>query len=292
MMRLAFGSPSGGGERRRAERRRQAATLSLDLKGRRGSCPFINAMKPTFSLSVPLSQSRDDLSLCRTQTSCDAEITCPVDTQRLKNLSPLPSCSLVDAPNPIKPTMFADANRPKASAPTGAAAAASAATTTTTTTTAAAAIAYRPAQLSAAAGELSALLARGQATLDAVAARLEAEFSERFSSSSSSGKAAADPCELARRVRRLERELPLLKQEAEAAALARRALAERAAETLGGGRARLHALSARSGLMPPRDQREGNAFAAAVWAAGEAAAATAAATAAVTATAAAAAARR
>jgi hypothetical protein len=124
---------------------------------------------------------------------------------------------------------------------------------------------------------MAALLARGQATLDTLGARLEAEFAARFCAPPSGQAAAAagpvDPCALAQRARRLERELPALRAEAEAAAAARRALAERAAALLGGSRARLHELSVRAGLAPPRDQREGGAFDAAVWAAGEAAAA-------------------
>jgi hypothetical protein len=135
---------------------------------------------------------------------------------------------------------------------------------------------YRPQQLASAADDLAALLARGQATLDALSARLEAEFATRFDSSSSSSTSSIDPCALAQRARRLERELPSLRAEAEAAAAARRALAERAALLLGGTRARLHELSVRAGLAPPRDQREGATFDAAVWAAGEAAAAMAA----------------
>ncbi len=126
---------------------------------------------------------------------------------------------------------------------------------------------YRPQQLSAATNDLAALLARGQATLDTLTARLEAEFSERFGGGAGGGKNnTIDPCALAARARRLERELPALRREAEEAARARRALAGRAAEVLGGTRTRLHELSVRSGLAPPRDQREGHAMAAAVWA--------------------------
>ncbi|KAF8069566.1 hypothetical protein HT031_001683 [Scenedesmus sp. PABB004] len=101
-------------------------------------------------------------------------------------------------------------------------------------------------------------LERGAATLDAVARGLENEFAERF------GSTGANPLEVAKRLRKLQRELPALRAECEALLSCKQELVDAARRTLDANTAQLAGLCARAGVAPPDDQGVHGAYAKAV----------------------------
>ena len=89
--------------------------------------------------------------------------------------------------------------------------------------------------------DLVSLLERSGAALATVARRLEEEFADRFAAD------GVNPLAVARRVRRLERDLPELKARCQEVIAAKQELADAARSLLRGNRETLQALAARSG---------------------------------------------
>lgn len=101
-------------------------------------------------------------------------------------------------------------------------------------------------------------LDRSAATLNMVAHTLENEFAERF------GNTGANPQEIAKRLRKLQRELPGLKQECQALLSCKQELIDSARRLLDANNSQLQHLCSRAGFTPPDDQGVHDAYSRAV----------------------------
>lgn len=91
-----------------------------------------------------------------------------------------------------------------------------------------------------------------------VAHTLENEFAERF------GNTGANPQEIAKRLRKLQRELPGLKQECQALLSCKQELIDSARRLLDANNSQLQHLCSRAGFTPPDDQGVHDAYSRAV----------------------------
>lgn len=101
-------------------------------------------------------------------------------------------------------------------------------------------------------------LDRSAMALNMIAHTLENEFSERF------GHTGANPLEVAKRLRKLQRDLPALKQECQAVLQCKQELVDSARRLLDSNTSQLQQLCAKAGFTPPDDQGVHEAYAAAV----------------------------
>eukprot|EP00775_Hariotina_reticulata_P006432 gene6432-6662_t len=101
-------------------------------------------------------------------------------------------------------------------------------------------------------------LDRSAVALNMIAHTLENEFAERF------GHTGANPLEVAKRLRRLQRDLPALKQECQALLSAKQELIDSAQRVLDNNSSQLQQLSSKAGFSLPDDQGVHDAYSTAV----------------------------
>ncbi|KIY99690.1 hypothetical protein MNEG_8269 [Monoraphidium neglectum] len=108
--------------------------------------------------------------------------------------------------------------------------------------------------LAVAGEDLIGLLERSGTTLAQVARRLEEEFADRFSD------VGVNPLAIIKRIRRLERDLPELKEQCQALITTKQELTDSARQLLHSNRDQLQALNARSGAPQHDDAAVVGAF--------------------------------